>query len=119
MNTTEATNAIYAKATQYNDTIIKQRAENKALRQQINETNKLLEDITKKMTHRPIIPDNDILELDLQTLLQIYERLTFELSILNDKYQKELQSTKSDLTDMRDMLKNSQKYYYVICKSLI
>lgn len=123
---THITNAIYAKTKQYQDEIIRQQAENKLLRQQVDDTNKLLDVITQKMgTNQPItekdIADNVVTSPNEMNMiqLQIYNRMMYELNVLNDNLQNIVDDTKNTLSEMNNMLTNSQKYYYVICQSLI
>lgn len=48
------------------------------------------------------------------TKLIIYERLLFELKLLNDELNKHIESSSFQLNDMNNLLRNSQKYYYII-----
>jgi hypothetical protein len=121
---THITNAIYAKTKQYQDEIIRQQAENKLLRQQVEDTNKLLDVITQKMSTNQPITEKDIPNVGTPNemnmiQLQIYNRMMYELNVLNTNLQNIVEDTKNNLFEMNNMLTNSQKYYYVICQSLI
>lgn len=61
---------------------------------------------------------NTLIRDDIHTLLIMYERLLFELNLLNDELNKHIEISVSSMTDMNVLLQNSQKYYYIIMRHL-
>lgn len=66
------------------------------------------------------IPHNKNTQIydDVQTLLITYERLLFEIKLLNDELNKHIETSISSMNDMNVLLQNSQKYYYIIMRHL-
>jgi len=48
------------------------------------------------------------------TKLITYKRLLFELKLLDNELNKHIETLTIQLNDMNDLLRNSQKYYYII-----